>query len=266
MTPTVAPANGTSVRAIVVADGDVPEASLLDRSWPGWADGVDLVVAADGGALGAARLGLRLDLVVGDMDSLAPDRLAELRESGVEIETVAAEKDESDAELAILAALARGATRITVLGAFGGPRLDHALANIGLLAMPALEGVAVEMLDGRTRVSALVAFDRGGRRVERRLPGRPGDLVSLLPLGTDVEGVTTAGLLYPLSDEPLRAGPARGLSNVRTGDSASVVIRRGVLIVIETAGPAADGNAGGSAAGHAVEHPAPGPVRRALLG
>lgn len=221
-------------RAIVVADGDVPDRAGLDASWPGWAEGVDLVVAADGGAVGAARVGLRLDLVVGDMDSLAPDRLAELRAAGVAVHAVAAEKDESDAELAIAAALERGARRITVLGAFGGPRLDHALANVGLLAMPALDGIDVDLLDARTRVSALVAPDRAGHPVERRLLGRAGDLVSLLPLGADVEGVTTSGLLYLLEDEPLRAGPARGLSNVRTGATATVSARRGFLVIVET--------------------------------
>lgn len=220
-------------RAIVVADGDVPDRDVLDASWPGWSDGVDLVVAADGGAVAAVRLGLRVDFVVGDMDSLAPERLAELRAAGVAVHTFPAEKDESDAELAIAAALERSARRITVLGAFGGPRLDHALANVGLLAMPALEGVDVDLLDARTRVSALVASDPSRRPVERRLPGRIGDLVSLLPLGADVDGVTTTGLLYPLTDEPLRAGPARGLSNVRTGP-ATVSVRRGFLVIVET--------------------------------
>src|SRR6185503_3613422 len=42
---------------LVVADGDVAERSALDAAWPGWAHGVGLVVAADGGAHGATRLG-----------------------------------------------------------------------------------------------------------------------------------------------------------------------------------------------------------------
>ena len=66
------------------------------------------------------------------------------------------------------------------------------------------------------------------------LEGRAGDLVSLFPLGAGVEGVTTEGLAYPLRDEPLVVGPARGLSNVRSGPGARVALRAGRLLVVET--------------------------------
>ena len=70
--------------------------------------------------------------------------------------------------------------------------------------------------------------------VERRLAGRSGDLVSLLPMGPGVEGVTTDGLAYPLRDEPLPIGGARGLSNVRVATEARVVLRRGLLLIVES--------------------------------
>ena len=54
---------------VVVAAGDVPARDALDRAWPGWADGVDAVVAADGGLAAADALGLAPTVVVGDMDS-----------------------------------------------------------------------------------------------------------------------------------------------------------------------------------------------------
>ena len=71
--------------------------------------------------------------------------------------------------------------------------------------------------------------------MRRELPGVVGATVSLLPFGGDVEGVTTQALRYPLLDEPLTAGPARGLSNVRTGADAAVAIRRGRLLIVESA-------------------------------
>jgi thiamine pyrophosphokinase len=137
------------------------------------------------------------------------------------------DKDETDAELAVRAAAAAGAWRITILGALGGERIDHELGNLWLLAMPALEGIAAFLLDPAARIRLA-----GPGRIA--LGGRVGDLVSLLPFGGDVEGITTRGLRYPLRDEPLVAGPARGLSNVREATDAAVDVRTGRILVIET--------------------------------
>ncbi len=219
------------VHAILVGDGDVPPRAALDAAWPGWDAAVALVVAADGGAVKAPLAGLRPDLVVGDADSLGAAGLAAVRAAGIPVELAAVAKDESDLELAARAALARGATRITVLGALGGARFDHALANAWLLAHPALARCAVVLLDAATRIRLL---DAGGGPAAAELTGTPGDLVSLFPFGADAEGVTTDGLTYPLRDEPLPVGPARGLSNVRVGATARVAIRAGRLLVVET--------------------------------
>ncbi|MEO8570499.1 MAG: thiamine diphosphokinase [Chloroflexota bacterium] len=220
--------------ALILADGDAPSRSSLDRAWPGWDAGVDLVVAADGGARHAPELGLSIDLWVGDGDSIGENALAALAAAGVPIERSRPDKEESDAELAIVAALRLGADRILIVGALGGPRIDHALANIGLLALPQLARVPVTLLDERSRIGLIRAPSPDGAPVERALPGAIGGLISLLPVGAGVTGVTTRGLAYPLVDEPLPVGPARGLSNVRTGSDASVVVRRGLLLVVES--------------------------------
>ncbi len=221
--------------ALVVAAGEVPDRAELDARWPGWADDLAFVIAADGGAVKAERnLGLRPDLVVGDADSIAPAALARLRGEGVPVELVDAAKDESDTELAVLAALQRGAEAVTIVGALGGRRFDHALANVGLLGLDP-EGVhALELLDATTRVRLVRAPGPDGAPVRLGLAGTPGDLVSLLPVGDGVVGVTTSGLRYPLRDEPLPFGPARGLSNVRLAADALLVVRRGFLLIVET--------------------------------
>jgi thiamine pyrophosphokinase len=219
------------VHAILVGDGDVPTRAALDAAWPGWDADAGLVVAADGGATKALAAGLAPDLVVGDADSLGPDGLAAVRAAGILVELAAVEKDESDLELAVAAAVVRGATRLTMLGALGGARFDHALANAWLLAHPALVGRVAVLLDDTTRVRLL---DATAAPAEVRLDGAPGDLVSLFPFGVDAVGVTTTGLAYPLRDEPLRSGPARGLSNVRSGPEARLALRAGRLLIVET--------------------------------
>lgn len=215
--------------AIVLLDGEVPGRRLLDEAWPSWADATELVVAADGGARHAKALGLRIDVWVGDGDSVDGELLARLTADGVDVRRSPADKDETDAELAINAAIALGRDRLVVLGGLGGRRLDHALANLGLFENPLLRTRRAELYDER---AARVRLMTGPSDLE--LPGRAGDIVTLLPLGSDARGVTTTNLRYPLVDEDLELGRTRGVSNVRTSATAAVHLESGRLLVIET--------------------------------
>lgn len=215
------------MNALIVADGDIPSRAAVDRLLA--PAGATLVVAADGGALKATALGLRPDIVVGDSDSLPIEASDALRADGVEVIVHPSAKDESDTELAVREALNRGATALTIIGAFGGPRLEHTIANLLLLCLPALAGRDARLADGASVVRLLDA----GRTLT--VNGKRGDFVSLFPLAPVAEGVTTTGLAYALTDEQLTQGPARGLSNVMTSDVATVSARSGRLLVVHTA-------------------------------
>jgi thiamine pyrophosphokinase len=225
-----------SVDALILAAGDIGSRAILDAAWPGWDAAIGLVVAADGGARHAADLGVTIDRWVGDGDSIAPAELDALTAARVPMDRSRPDKDESDTELAIAASIRLGADGIVIVGALGGTRIDHALANIALLFAPALDGREATIIDSGARIRAASAPSTEGRPVHVSLQGRVRDTVSLLPWGDDVEGVTTHGLRYPLNDETLRAGPARGLSNVRVEVDAHVILRNGRLLIVESAG------------------------------
>jgi thiamine pyrophosphokinase len=227
-------------RALVLAGGSSPRRFELDDAWPGWDESIDLVVAADAGALLAEPLGVRLDLIVGDGDSLGEAALAGFEAQGVAVERSPADKDSSDTELALIAAAGRAVDEVIVLGAFGG-RLDHALANVWILAHPALAGRTVSLLDGRSRVRLLSAaaadVDGSTSPAGLDLVERPGDLVTLLPFDGPATGVTTSGLRWPLVEATLPAGFSRGLSNqilAADGRAPRVELGGGRLIVIES--------------------------------
>jgi len=210
--------------AIIIAHGDLevtPEVEALVRR-------ADLIIAADGGAAAALAQGWQPHLLVGDLDSAPPDVRARVEAAGAEVLQYPARKDETDTELALRIALERGAQEVYLLGALGG-RLDHTLANLLLLALPELQGVRVTILAGRQRAFAI--------RHRAEIPGRPGDLVSLLPLGGDATGIWTAGLDYPLRGGTLRFGAARGISNVITQAPAEVRLEKGLLLAIVTQQP-----------------------------
>ena len=184
----------------------------------------ELLIAADGGALALLRAGLLPQVVVGDLDSLDLASQQLLAEQGVELRRFARAKDETDFELALLLAAEQGAQSIDVLGALGG-RWDHTLANVALLAHPALLGRRVRLLD--TRQALYLVRDTA------TLSGRRGDTISLIPLGGEARGVSTSGLLYPLQDAVLRFDQARGISNVLLEPPARVQVREGLLLVVQ---------------------------------
>jgi thiamine pyrophosphokinase len=221
------------MHVLILADGDAPTRAALDAAWPGWDQGIARVIAADGGARHADRLEVTLDHWVGDGDSIDPDELGRLQRAGIAADLAPMEKDESDTELAITMAMGLGARRLTIVGALGGPRLDHALANLGLLLLPGLASIDARVLDATARIRLLSAAGTHGAGPDGSLPGRIGDMVSLLPVGVDAVGVSTRGLRYPLADETLHVGRTRGLSNVREEPVAEVTLRGGRLLVVE---------------------------------
>ena len=217
------------MKVVVVASGE------LDASDVTWLDDADLVIAADGGAASLDRVGRVPDVLVGDLDSIDPPLVARLAASGSSVERHPADKEASDTELAVEMAVGAGGVAVVLLGAMGGERLDHELANLLLLADPALAGIDLRAVRGGTRVRAVHA----GQRID--LDGSIGELVTLLPVGGDAVGVTTEGLRWPLDGATLRIGRSRGLSNEVVAASASVRITNGTLLVVETAsggGPA----------------------------
>jgi thiamine pyrophosphokinase len=201
-----------------------------DPGTDGWAtallDGADLIVAADGGAAAVRRRGRWPHVVVGDLDSLDPSLRTALEQHGCEFQTHPRDKDQTDGELALLLACERGATSIVIAGALGGPRLDHALANVLLLALPELAGRDVRIADPRHDVRLL----RGPARLT--LSGQSGDLVTLLPLSPMAAGITTAGLRYPLDGGVLELGRSRGVSNVLERRRAAILLAEGLLLVV----------------------------------
>jgi thiamine pyrophosphokinase len=203
---------------VVVAGGDPGGAPAPPL--PGGA----LVIAADGGVDRAHALDLRVDVAIGDFDSISGVGLAAAEAEGARIERHPAAKDATDLELALDAALALGPERVVVVGSSGG-RLDHLLGSLLLLADERYAGVEIEAHLGSSRVDVV--------RGSRLLPGTPGGLVSLVPVHGPAEGVSTEGLEYPLHGETLPEGTSRGVSNVFAGSEARVTVERGCLLAVQ---------------------------------
>lgn len=205
------------MRALIVLGGDAPGPALLKSC----ARQSDLTIAADKGLEAFAAAGLAPDLLLGDMDSVSADTLSRSWDR-TQTQRLPCEKDDTDGGHALDAALARGASRMTILGALGG-RMDHALANLMLLKRAHEGGAFAEILDEHVRI---VRIDG-----ESVLRGAKGDTISLIPIG-EARGVTLQGLYYHSEEElffdfvhPL------GISNVVTADEARIVVKEGDLLL-----------------------------------
>ena len=184
-----------------------------------------LVIAADGGVAAATALGIDVDIVVGDLDSIDERQLADAVKRGVEVERHPPEKDATDLELAVKRALARRVTRIVVVDSTDG-RLDHFLAGMILLASGSLVGVEVTAYVD----DATVTVVRAG--TARTVPAPVGATVTLVPTHGAAVGVVTEGLRYPLARETLVAGSTRGVSNIVDRPDATVSVTAGSLLII----------------------------------
>lgn len=211
---------GKHDRIIIFANGVIAD---VDAVRP-WLDEARAVIAADGGLRHALALGRMPDVLIGDLDSLPAGFKAEAAGETIEIVRHPADKNETDLELALLYAVTRyRGAELIVFGGIGG-RLDQTLANILLMAHPALKGAAVRLVEG-----AETAWLIAGEDV---IVGRAGDTVSLIPIGGPAHVAATTGLRWPLRDELLVFGQARGISNQLTAERAVVRLSAGVLLCI----------------------------------
>jgi thiamine pyrophosphokinase len=174
-------------------------------------------------------MGILPEIVIGDLDSIDEDTLFDLTSAEVEIKQYSEDKDETDLELALGYAVELRPSAILIVGALGG-RFDQTIANLSILTAPTLPGIDIRMDDGVEEVFFLKASAAEGGQV--RVQGRSGDIVSLIPWNGPVEGVATEGLQWPLYHETLSSSKSRGISNEMLGESASVKIEKGLLLII----------------------------------
>lgn len=208
-------------RAVIFVNGDLPDPAAAAK----WICEDDFLIAADGGLRHLQAMGLTPHLLIGDLDSVSPEDVADMTARHVPIQRFPPEKNETDIQLALLAALDAGYRQVILAAALGG-RIDHTLGNLYLLTNPAIRDADVRLDDGR--VEAFVIWEAGA------VLGQAGDLVSLLPVDAEARGVTTDGLVYPLRQETLLRHQGRGISNIMLNETAKITVEDGALFCIHS--------------------------------
>ena len=211
-------------RIVIFANGDLPN---VDKVRSILRDD-DYIICADGGTRHTSSLGLRPDLVIGDMDSTDRVYLRQLQAYDVLVERYSQDKDETDLELAVNKAVKLNPQEIVILAALGG-RLDQTLANIALISNLQLATFNLKLDDGVDEIFFC--------RDQAHFQGRSGDIVSLIPWGGKVTGIQTENLKWKLDGETLYPDKTRGVSNEMIADVAAIRISMGLLLIVHTRKP-----------------------------
>ena len=205
------------LRAFIYGGGPVCIEQVTERPKAG-----DLVIAADSGYRQALAIGQKVDILVGDMDSLG----ASVPEDSVEIVRLPVEKDLTDAQVAVELAVGRGAEEIILVSSLSG-RLDHTLSTLAILEDLRGRGIHACITDGQNRAR----FIRSTSTLIARSPYR---YLSLIAADEVVKGVTVEGCKYPLKKATLCRRVQFAVSNEITGNVAFISVKKGGLYVIES--------------------------------
>lgn len=179
----------------------------------------DFIICADGGYSAAAAEDITPNLVLGDFDSLCTEV-----PQGIEVERVAAEKDDTDTLLCLKRGIDMGFDEFVILGGMGG-RLDHTIANLQAAAYGRQRGCFV-LLASKRNLAAVIADETVN------IPRMDGWKLSVFAFGARCEGVCEAGVKYPLNDAVLENTFPIGVSNEITGEYAEVSCKNGQLLII----------------------------------
>ena len=204
---------------LIFAGGDFPATSLAEEL-----PDADLIVAADSGYDLAVAQGFAVDVLIGDLDSIE----TELIPGHVIVERHPADKDATDLELALARVAAEQPERIVVVGGAGG-RVDHELAVAALLTSERWSDVAE--IDWVTERGCAYVV-----RSHRVIHGDVGAIISLIPMGGPVRGVTTRGTRWNLDGATLPHGTTHGVSNEFAAPVLDVTITEGCLLAVVPAG------------------------------
>lgn len=184
------------------------------------------IIAADSGMAHAAMLGLSPELWVGDFDSAG----TALEQANHEVprHVFPAAKDATDGGIAVDEALARGATELVLVGAFGG-QFDHALAHATQLVALAERGLKAFATSGTEEAWPLIAHLSLWQMAR-------GTRISVIGL-TALKALSISGVRWPLTRRDVPLGSTLTLSNEAAGD-VSLTVEQGQAVVMAYPGAA----------------------------
>ena len=205
--------------ALIIGNGDDVNKSAIESMK------FEYVICADGGLEKAESLGVVPNVILGDFDSVDADVLGKYQSINTETKKYPAEKDFTDMELSIEFAIEQGYKDLLLVGATGGPRLDHFIANIMLLEKYFNLGVNIEIVDNNNKIQII------SDNTDLLLENKKNHFISILPITESINGLTLEGFKYPLDKVSVKRGSTLCVSNEIVLNSGKVILEKGTALL-----------------------------------
>lgn len=216
---------GGKMKTLIIAGGEIDkkflekyDKDLLEQN----------IIAVDKGLEVLNQLKILPNHIVGDFDSVSKEILEYYENnSQITFHPFDSEKDDTDTALAVQLAIALKSTNITIIGALG-KRMDHTLANIHILKYALDAKIPCQIIDSHNKIYLI---KNSYTLYKNTIYGK---YVSLIPLTSKVEGITLKGFKYPLVQYCLPVGVSLGISNEIVEEVATIELKKGILVVVES--------------------------------
>ena len=213
------------METLIIAGGEINQEQLMKYCK---AHNGQNIIAVDRGLEALYQFNMVPNHVVGDFDSVSKS-IWQFYQKNAEIvfHKYNPKKDYTDTDIALKLAIELNSSSITIMGALG-KRMDHALANIHIPKEALEVGIPCQILDSYNKIYLV----KDHRQLAK--DKTYGKYISFLPLTTTVEGITLKGFQYPLNNASLSIGLSLGISNEIVEEMATIELKKGILIVIES--------------------------------
>lgn len=209
------------MKALIISGGNPPSKEILFSL----IDKMDIIIGADKGCDTLDKYNIKPDYILGDFDSVNPKALEALEAIGITKYKFKKEKDDTDTKIAVDLAIEKGADEIYMLGVTG-TRIDHTMANIGLLGYCLEKGIKSYILDD---VNKIYLSDK-----PLTLKGDKGQVISFRAYKEDIINFNIKGSLYDLKNYNLSINDGITTSNEFLDEDIEITFDSGIVMIIYT--------------------------------
>jgi len=210
------------MRTLIVSGGNI-EDNILEK----FKHDFNYIIASDKGLEVLDKYNIIPNYIIGDFDSIDKNVLNKyIDNKDIIIKRLNPEKDYTDTHMALKLAIELKSTSITIIGAIG-TRLDHTIANIHILKETMDKNIECKIINSRNEIQLI------NKKTILKLDDKY-KYISLIPLTTNVKGVTLKGFKYSLKNAILDIGHSIGVSNEQIEKYAEIDLKGGILILIKS--------------------------------